>query len=161
MLAHGCRPTIECQVRRAPYLDRTIRKSLNFLNHDSNGRRLRRVRRAHGPLGVRGGQRAFDLSGIAGVQHDVPHRRLIRCVHHFIDHLLNVTKSVSIESATGDGEDVSMLAGSTKRPAKKTKKDRLDYASPFHTQVAVLLQRTWLTIWREKVSSVLRPDEAH
>jgi hypothetical protein len=32
-------------------------------------------------------------------------------------------------------------------------KDQLAYATPFHTQVSVLLERTWRSIWREKVYS--------
>ena len=31
------------------------------------------------------------------------------------------------------------------------RKDRLTYATSFHTQVSILLERTWRTIWREKV----------
>ncbi len=33
----------------------------------------------------------------------------------------------------------------------KNRENRLTYATPFHTQVSVLLERTWRTIWREKV----------
>ncbi len=34
---------------------------------------------------------------------------------------------------------------------KRNMENRLVYAVPFHTQVTVLLNRTWRTIWREKV----------
>ncbi len=34
---------------------------------------------------------------------------------------------------------------------KPNNKNRPVYAVPFHTQVSVLLNRTWRTIWREKV----------
>ena len=53
-----------------------------------------------------------------------------------------------------EDEDVNMLDGnknSKKKSKSKTTNDRLSYAAPFHTQVAVLLGRTWRTIWREKV----------
>lgn len=35
----------------------------------------------------------------------------------------------------------------------KNRENRLTYATPFHTQVSVLLERTWRSIWREKVVS--------
>ena len=55
-----------------------------------------------------------------------------------------------------EDEDVNMLDGKKNSKVKnkanhKTKDERLIYAAPFHTQVAVLLRRTWRTIWREKV----------
>lgn len=51
-----------------------------------------------------------------------------------------------------EDEDVNMLDGNKKNKKKdKTQNERLIYAAPFHTQVAVLLGRTWRTIWREKV----------
>lgn len=55
-----------------------------------------------------------------------------------------------------EDEDVNMLDGKKNSKAKnkanhKTIDERLIYAAPFHTQVAVLLRRTWRTIWREKV----------
>lgn len=51
-----------------------------------------------------------------------------------------------------EDEDVNMLDGNKKIKKKdKTQNERLIYAAPFHTQVAVLLGRTWRTIWREKV----------
>lgn len=40
---------------------------------------------------------------------------------------------------------------STKKKGKKKNKDEHHYGSPFYSQVAVLLGRTWRTIWREKV----------
>lgn len=49
-----------------------------------------------------------------------------------------------------DEEEVTMLDGRPKK--EKKKKERLVYAAPFHTQVNVLLVRTWRTIWREKVN---------
>jgi hypothetical protein len=53
-------------------------------------------------------------------------------------------------------EDVDMLNGQKKKSKKdkkkKKKKEKLTYAAPFHTQVGVLLQRTWKTIWRENVN---------
>ena len=46
-----------------------------------------------------------------------------------------------------------MLDGHTKKVKKGSKtKERLIYAAPFHTQLSVLLGRTWRTIWRERVS---------
>lgn len=52
-----------------------------------------------------------------------------------------------------EDEDATMLDGRSKKTKKKkkTKKEHLDYAAAFHTQVFVLLIRTWRTIWREKV----------
>ena len=54
-------------------------------------------------------------------------------------------------------EDVDMLNGHKKKKKKKNKdkkkkKEKLTYAAPFHSQVGVLLQRTWKTIWRENVN---------
>ncbi|XP_045029361.1 ATP-binding cassette sub-family G member 1 isoform X2 [Daphnia magna] len=54
-----------------------------------------------------------------------------------------------------EDEDVNMLDGHSKK-TDKTKDERLFYAAPFHTQVAVLLGRTWRTIWREKMLTMLR-----
>ncbi|XP_046451696.1 ATP-binding cassette sub-family G member 1-like isoform X1 [Daphnia pulex] len=39
---------------------------------------------------------------------------------------------------------------------KRNNKNRLVYGAPFHTQVAVLLNRTWRTIWREKMLTKVR-----
>ncbi|XP_046639073.1 ATP-binding cassette sub-family G member 1-like isoform X3 [Daphnia pulicaria] len=39
---------------------------------------------------------------------------------------------------------------------KPNKKNRTVYAVPFHTQVYVLLNRTWRTIWREKMLTKVR-----
>ena len=49
-----------------------------------------------------------------------------------------------------------MLDGSSKKKDKKAKKTgkRLMYGAPFHYQVAILLGRTWKTIWREKVHKI-------
>ncbi len=61
-----------------------------------------------------------------------------------------------IVTDTGDinsDEEVSMLSGLPKK--KSETGNRLMYVAPFHTQVAVLLGRTWRTIWREKVSTVI------
>ena len=51
-----------------------------------------------------------------------------------------------------ENEEVAMLSGLPKNKLESV--SRLMYAAPFHTQVAVLLGRTWRTIWREKVSSI-------
>jgi hypothetical protein len=49
-----------------------------------------------------------------------------------------------------------MLDGHSKKKDRKAKnKDRIMYGAPFHYQVAILLGRTWKTIWREKVPSIL------
>jgi hypothetical protein len=61
-----------------------------------------------------------------------------------------------IATDTGDidaDEEVSMLSGLPKK--KLATGNRLMYAAPFHTQVAVLLGRTWRTIWRDKVYTSL------
>ncbi|XP_046639058.1 ATP-binding cassette sub-family G member 1-like [Daphnia pulicaria] len=68
--------------------------------------------------------------------------------------------SPSLSHDTGfydEDEDVNMLDGNKKMKKKnKTQNERLIYAAPFHTQVAVLLGRTWRTIWREKMLTMLR-----
>ncbi|XP_045029362.1 ATP-binding cassette sub-family G member 1 isoform X1 [Daphnia magna] len=38
----------------------------------------------------------------------------------------------------------------------KRGKNELSYGAPFHTQVAVLLRRTWRTIWREQILTTMR-----
>ncbi|EFX86593.1 ABC protein, subfamily ABCG [Daphnia pulex] len=38
----------------------------------------------------------------------------------------------------------------------KNRENRLTYATPFHTQVSVLLERTWRSIWREKMLTQVR-----
>lgn len=76
----------------------------------------------------------------------------------FLIHFFFLNKefvSISFCLVTDNGfddedEDVNMLDGHSKK-TDKTKDERLFYAAPFHTQVAVLLGRTWRTIWREKV----------
>jgi ATP-binding cassette subfamily G (WHITE) protein 1 len=59
-------------------------------------------------------------------------------------HTLIPTDTEDIE----EDEEVTMLNG---LPKKIGTVSRLVYAAPFHTQVAILLERTWRTIWREKV----------
>ncbi|KAI9554257.1 ABC protein [Daphnia sinensis] len=54
-----------------------------------------------------------------------------------------------------EDENVNMLDGHSKK-TDKTNNERLFYAAPFHTQVAVLLARTWRTICREKMLTMLR-----
>ena len=49
-------------------------------------------------------------------------------------------------------EDVDMLNEGKKIKKSKKKREKLPYAAPFYTQVGVLLQRTWKTIWRENVN---------
>ncbi|XP_046632753.1 ATP-binding cassette sub-family G member 1-like [Daphnia pulicaria] len=61
------------------------------------------------------------------------------------------------QNNTGDidaDEEVSMLSGLPKK--KLATGNRLMYAAPFHTQVAVLLGRTWRTIWRDKILTTMR-----
>ncbi|XP_046639075.1 ATP-binding cassette sub-family G member 1-like [Daphnia pulicaria] len=42
------------------------------------------------------------------------------------------------------------------REKNGSRKDRLTYGAPFHTQVSVLLERTFRTIWREKMLTKVR-----
>lgn len=56
-------------------------------------------------------------------------------------------------------EDVDMLNGHKKESYKgkkkeKKNKEKLTYAASFYSQVGVLLQRTWKTIWRENVNLI-------
>jgi hypothetical protein len=52
------------------------------------------------------------------------------------------------ESQMDDTKDVTvtLMGGGGSR-----KKEKPTYSAPFHTQVAVLLERTWRIIWRDKV----------
>jgi hypothetical protein len=53
-----------------------------------------------------------------------------------------------VESQMDDTKDVTvtLMGGGGSR-----KKEKPTYSAPFHTQVAVLLERTWRIIWRDKV----------
>nr|QBM06376.1 ATP-binding cassette sub-family G member 1-like isoform X3 [Daphnia magna] len=68
--------------------------------------------------------------------------------------------SPSLSHDTGfyedDEMDLMLDVCSTKKKGKKKNKDEHHYGSPFYSQVAVLLGRTWRTIWREKILTTMR-----
>ncbi|XP_046632756.1 ATP-binding cassette sub-family G member 1-like [Daphnia pulicaria] len=58
-----------------------------------------------------------------------------------------------VESQMDDTKDVTvtLMGGGGSR-----KKEKPTYSAPFHTQVAVLLERTWRIIWRDKMLTKVR-----
>ncbi|XP_057375091.1 ATP-binding cassette sub-family G member 1-like [Daphnia carinata] len=92
---------------------------------------------------------------LAGLVSGIENGRLI-----YQENTTPTSESPSSSRVTDNGfddedEDVNMLDCHSKK-RDKTNNERLFYVAPFHTQVAVLLGRTWRIIWREKMLTMLR-----
>ncbi|KAK4008494.1 hypothetical protein OUZ56_013633 [Daphnia magna] len=63
--------------------------------------------------------------------------------------------STSHDTEVDEVDETDFMINSHLRTNKRGKNE-LSYGAPFHTQVAVLLRRTWRTIWREQILTTMR-----